>query len=299
MRRIILGKTWALFALVVGVSIATSGFSYGMGKGIGKGKGAAVSRVTYNCLGFTGHARNKKTPYPRSKAMTLIVDDQEVELSGLATADLVEDDETTTLTHKAEASIATEGLSMFSFDTCGTSAESVFRTVVEGYSQANPLAFGTTDAEVTLVTTARMQIENTGSGGDFSASTITSLQMLGFPKKSFTMVRMDNDVIDADPGVEINVLPNDVYEFSHMQTVTIRVNFGPGIKNYLNTVLNVKGKVTGQNITGQKFVAGFAAVEAQSELSYAILSYNPDVSLRFVPTKPTGGNVIAEAGGVP
>ena len=302
MRRIILGKTWASLALVVGITITTSGFSYGMGKGVGKGKGAAVARVTYNCLGFSEYARKQKSPYSvGADIVTLDVGDQEVMLSGSATAGLVEDEETMALTHMAAASIATEGLAMFSFDTCGTSAKSVFSTVVGGYDKTNPDAFGTTDAEITLVTTARIKMENTGSGGDFSASTATSLQILGFPEQVFNMVRIDNNIIDSHPDVEINVLPDGSYEFKHTGTVWLPVNYGPEVKNNINTALMLIGKVSGQNIKGEgsKVVAGFATIEAQTNLSLEIVSYNPEISLSFVPTQKTGDNLIAEVGEAP
>jgi hypothetical protein len=262
---------------------------FGKGVGRGKGKGASVAAVSYHCLGVGKQLKNQASPYSYL-ADSIVVDAgaQQATLEGAATGDLVVNDIATVPTHMAGASISTAGLSLQSFDVCGTSAQSALNSVVIGFDAANPGATGVAYAEVRFNYHARLETQNDkGSAGSFSAFTQTTLNVLGLQEESFT-VSATGELVEAPPGLSVVDLSNGghfVYEISGTYVVPVQLFYGAGIKNVVLTTFEAAGVVSSVDVTGSKVVAGFASAEALKTLTYEIVSLDPNVSFSFVPAE--------------
>ena len=270
------------------------GLGKGIGKGLGKGKGHAVARVSYQCLGGTKQISKVSSPYSyvteifRAEAGK----GQYATLEGGATADLVTDvDPAAAPTHMAAASIRTNGLLLKPFDSCGTSAHSELTSVAEGVNTADPGASGTAYV-LFLISINGLRLETQaakGSKGVLTASTKTSLSVLGLPEKSFT-VTASGEIIDMPAGMEVTDLSKKdgdhyVYEVHGTEVVPGTLNFGPGIKNVIRTEFAAFGKISGKNTNGPTIAAGYASAEAVNTIAIEIQSLDPSVSFRFVPVQ--------------
>ena len=321
MRRRVRGITWATLALSIG-AIAGAGLSHAedlvssagqpdavpptglpddappfdlpdsappFGKGIGKGKGLAVAGVSYHCLGVAKQTHNQGSPYSYlADSIVLDAGGYGATLEGTATGDLVVDDETTVPTHMAGASITTDGLMLQPFDTCGTSAGSVLNSVVVGVDQTDSSAIGAAYVEFRFNIHAKLEFQNTGSEGNFSAFTETTLHVPGYQEESFK-VSADGKLIEAPPSLTVtdrSVDDHFLYEVAGTHVVEGQLFYGPNVTNIVQTTFQASGEVT-MDIKGSKIVAGFASAEALNTLTYEIVSLDPNVSFSFVPAQAT------------
>lgn len=266
-------------------------FGTGIGKGRGKGKGSAVARVSYHCLGLAKQLQNQDAPYSYlADSIVMDAGGNEAALEGAATSDLVAEGAVATVpTHMAGASIKTAGLSLQSFDSCGASAQSVLNSVVMGVDQTDPEASGAAYVVFKFnVFGLKLETQSaSGSEGMFSASTQTTLNVLGLEPESFT-VSANGKLVDAPPGLSITDLSDGdhyLYEISGTHEVSGTLFYGPGIRNIVQTTFAATGKVSGLDIQGSKMVAGFASAEAVNSIAYEIVSLEPNVSFSFVPAE--------------
>jgi len=264
-------------------------FGRGIGKGMGKGKGHAVAGVSYHCLGVAKQTLNQGSPYSYLADSIVLDAGQGVTLNGTATGDLVVDNETTVPTHMAGASISTDGLMLQPFDTCGTSAGSALNSVVVGVDQTNSSAVGAAYVEFRFNYHAKLEFQNTGSEGDFSAFTEATLHVLGYQEESFK-VSADGKLTEAPPGLtvtDLSVGDHFLYEVAGTHVVEGQLYYGSDVTNIVQTTFQASGEVTGLNIKGSKIVAGFASAEALNTLTYEIVSLDPNISFSFVPAQAT------------
>lgn len=327
MRKNVRGITWATLALSIG-AIAATGLSHAedlvssarqpdavpptglpgdappfglpdsappFGKGIGKGKGLAVAGVSYHCLGVAKQTLNQGSPYSYLADSIVLDAGQGVKLEGTATSDLVVDNATTVPTHMAGASITTDGLMLQPFDTCGTTAGSVLNSVVVGVDQTDSSVVGAAYVEFRFNYHAKLEFQNTGSEGDFSAFTETTLHVLGYQEESFK-VSADGKLTEAPPGLtvtDMSVGDHFLYEVAGTHVVEGQLYYGPDVTNIVQTTFQASGEATGLNIEGSKIVAGFASAEALNTLTYEIVSLDPNISFSFVPAKATEEEITA------
>ncbi|MGD2073408.1 MAG: hypothetical protein PVI91_12595 [Gammaproteobacteria bacterium] len=267
------------------------GTGVGNGHGKGKGNGRAVASISYHCLGVAKQLDAQNSPY--SLLADRIVADlagQQATLEGAATSDMVAYGDPAALpTHMAGASIRTAGLSLQSFDTCGATAESQLNSVVVGVNEAAPETSGA--AYVTFIVTFNgLRLEThaaAGSGGMFSASTETTLKVLGLQEESFT-VSATGELVEAPPGLTVTDLSVDdhyVYEISGAERIPGRLYFGKGVRNILKTTFTAAGEVSTVEADGSTMAAGFASAETLNTISVQIVSENPSISFSFVPVE--------------
>ena len=268
------------------------GLGKGLGKGLGRGKGVAVAGVSYHCLGVSKQIHNQGSPYSYlADSMVMDAGNQAVTVEGAATSDLVMDGENTIPTLMAAASIKTDGLTLQTFDTCGTSAGSILNAEVMGVDQTDSSTSGATYVIYIFKYHARLA----GSGDNFTASTEATLHVPGFQEASFK-VSADGKLIDAPPELmvtNLSVGKDFLYEVEGEYTVEGGVLFyGPNVTNIVQTTFQANGDVT--DITGSKMVAGYASAEALNTLTYEIVSLDPNIAFSFVPAQATGDDTSGD-----
>jgi hypothetical protein len=270
------------------------GLSRGLGKGHGRGKGVSVAGVSYHCLGASKQI-NQGSPSFSGLADSIVLDagGQTVTLEGAATSDLVVDGETMIPTHMAAASIKTDGLTVQTFDTCGTSAGSILNATVTGTDLTDSGTSGVTYVEFIFDYHATLE----GSGNNFSAYTETTLNVPGFQGASFK-VSADGTLIKAPPGLAVTDLSvrnkGFLYEVKGKWTVGGVLFYGPGVTNVVQTTFQANGEVTGLDVKGSKMIAGFASAAADNTLTYEIVSLDPNVAFSFVPAEAAGDDTTED-----
>lgn len=259
------------------------GIGRGLGKGLGRGKGVSVAGVSYHCLGVA-RQQNQESSSFSGLADSIVMDaggGQTATLEGTAISDLVTNGETMIPTHMAAASIETSGLTLQTFDTCGTSAGSVLNTTVVGTDLTESSTSGATYVEFKFSYDATLG----GSGDDFSAYTETTLNIPGFQGASFKVSATGGKLDNVPTGLTVTDLStedNFLYQVKGTWTVGGVLFYGPGVSNIVQTTFQANGEVTGLNIEGSKIVAGFASAASENTLSYEIVSLDPNVSFSFI-----------------
>lgn len=276
------------------------------GKGpFGKGKGHAVALISYHCLGYENNMVKSGSSFTAwADSMMGDAGGEEVTLGGAATADLVVNDVGSAApTNTAEASVATGGLTMWPYDTCGTYVTSGLKATVIGASESDPSAVGEAHVQFLLHLKGELEFLDPGdSENTYSTFTKATLKMWNL-EESFE-VRADGTQITAPDGVNIEDVSMGGRHFVKMDgemAAEGSLFYGPAsdpVINELLTTLLAGVELSGVDVKadGSTIVASVLSADGSTSSSLQLKIHSidpPDVKFTFVRPKESDDNSLA------